>query len=114
MMVRTIRPEPGEWYRDRQNGNAFQVVGFDEEEGSIDVQFADGAVEELLMEDWDAMTLARCEQPEDWAAPFDDIESDELGLPESSADAHGAELPMERALLDVEEKRNAGLPDYDE
>ena len=109
-----IRAEPGEWYLDVQSGNAFQVVGVDEEEGSIDVQFADGAVAEFLMDDWEAMSLARSEQPEDWAGPYDDLQPDDIGLPEASGESHGAEVPMERALLDLEEKRTNDLPDTEE
>jgi hypothetical protein len=113
-MMSAIRPEPGEWYRDTLSGNVFQVVGVDEEEQSVDVQFADGAVEEFAMDDWDALTLERCEQPEDWAGPFDDLEADEIGLPESTAESHGAEVPMERALLDIEERRSGDLEAFEE
>jgi len=113
-MVTPIRAEPGEWYLDCQSGNVFQVVGVDEDDGSIDVQFADGAVEEFLAEDWEAMSLARSGQPEDWAGPYDDLQVDDIGLPESAGESHGAEMPMERALLDLEEKRAPDLPDIEE
>jgi hypothetical protein len=113
-METPIRPQSGEWYLDRHSGSAFQVVGIDEEEGSIDVQFADGTVDEIVLEDWKAMSLARSEQPEDWAGPYDDLEADDIGLPESTGESHGAEAPMERALLDLEEKRTNELPDTEE
>jgi hypothetical protein len=34
--------------------------------------------------------------------PFDDLESDDIGMPEASAEPHGAETPMQRALLEME------------
>ncbi len=43
-----------------------------------------------------------CAQPEDWVGPFDDLESDDIGMPEASAEPHGAETPMQRALLEME------------
>lgn len=113
-MVTPIRPDRGEWYLDGQSGSVFQVVGVDEDDGSVDIQFVDGTVEEYLIEDWEAMTLERCEQPEDWAGPFDDLEADDIGLPENTAESHGAEVPMERALLDLEEKRTTDLIDSEE
>jgi hypothetical protein len=113
-METPIRPEPGEWFLDRQSGNVFQVVGVDEDEGSIEVQFADGAVEEILADDWQAMSLARSGQPEDWAGPYDDLEADDIGLPEAAGESHGAEVPIERALLDIEEKRTSDLPGTEE
>jgi hypothetical protein len=109
-----IRAEPGEWYLDRQSGNTFQVVGIDEDAGSIEVQFADGAVGEFLVDDWESMSLARSGQPEDWAGPYDDLEADDIGLPEAPGETHGAEVPMERALLDLEEKRTNDLPGTEE
>jgi hypothetical protein len=113
-MVSPIRPEPGQWYLDRQSGSLFQVVGVDGDAGSIDVQFSDGAVDEFLVDDWEAMSLERGEQPEDWAGPYDDLEADDIGLPEGAGASHGAEVPMERALLDLEERRTDNLPDIEE
>ena len=58
--------------------------------------------------------LARCEQPEDWKGPFDDLEPVDIGLPEATSESNGNEAPMERALLDIEEKRSLGLEGTDE
>jgi hypothetical protein len=44
---------------------------------------------------------------------FDDLEPDDIGLPESSAHPHGAEVPMERALLEIEERRTAFTNEID-
>jgi hypothetical protein len=46
--------------------------------------------------------------------PFDDLESDDVGMPESTAEAHSAELPMERALLEIEEQRAPDVNDVEE
>jgi len=104
-MMSRIAAIPGQWYLDRESGQVFQVVGLDEEEGSIEIQYADGSLEEQSLEDWGGKRLEVCDQPEDWVGPYDDLQSDEIGLPESEAEPHGAELPMERALLDIEAGR---------
>ncbi len=107
-MINRTAAEPGQWYLDRGSGQVFQIVGMDEDDGSIDIQHTDGTLEEMSVGDWVARTLEGCEQPEDWVGPFDDLEADDIGLPETNAEPHGAEVPMERALLDLEEQR--GLP----
>jgi hypothetical protein len=104
-----ITPEPEQWYLDRRTGDMFQVVSVNEDDGSIDIQYADGAVEEKALDEWTAMALESCDQPEDWVGPYDDLESDDIGMPETSVEAHGADLPMERALLEIEEQRGPDL-----
>ena len=105
---------PGQWYRDSASGDIFQIVSVDDDDGSIDIQYTDGALEETSFDDWIAKDLQPCEQPEDWVGPFDDLQSDDIGLPESSAEPHGAEVPMERALLEIEEQRTLPTSSTDE
>ena len=105
---------PGQWYRDRQSGDIFQVVSVDGDDRSIDIQYADGSVEENSLDEWVTLELDDCEQPEDWVGPFDDLESDDVGIPESTAEAHSSELPMERALLEIEEQRAPDVNDVEE
>ncbi len=113
-MTIRIRAEPGDWYLNRDTGDVFQVVGVSERGDSVEVQLADGAVDEFLMDDWNTMSLEKCGQPEDWEGPFDDLVPDDIGLPESTSESHGGEVPMERALLGIEEKRSLGLVGTDE
>ena len=106
-MNNRIAAVPGQWYLDRESGDTFQIVSVDADDGSIGVQNTDGSLEETSVDDWVARRLERCEQPEDWVGSFDDLEADEVGLAESHADPHGAELPMERALLEIEQRSTA-------
>jgi hypothetical protein len=105
---------PGQWYLDGGSRDVFQIVSVDEEDGSIDIQHADGSLEETSVDAWVTRSLERCEQPEDWVGSFDDLEADDIGLPETHADPHGAEVPMERALLEIEEKRITAMKEIDE
>lgn len=113
-MIIRAKAIPGQWYLDRQSGDIFQVVGVDEDDCSIEIQYADGSVEETSRDDWATLELDNCEQPEDWVGPFDDLESDDVGMPENTAEAHSAELPMERALLEIEERRAPDVNDVAE
>ena len=100
-----IAAAPGQWYLDRGSGSIFQIVSVDEDDRSLDIQYADGSLEEAGFDEWVAKNVERCEQPEDWVGPFDDLESDDIGLPEPPLEPHGAEGPMERMLLEIEERR---------
>lgn len=72
----------GDWYR-LSGGELFEVVAVDEDEGTIDIQYFDGTVEEMDREDWDAQwedgALEGAEAPEDWSGSVDIEASDEEG-----------------------------------
>ena len=104
-MKSRIEAVPGQWYRDRSSGDVFQIVSLDNEDRSLNIQYTDGAVDEMSLDEWAASDLAECEQPEDWVGPYDDLESDDIGMPEATAERHAAEVPIERALLEIEEQR---------
>ena len=46
-----VQPAIGEWYR-FLDGDEFEVVAIDEDDGTIEVQYFDGTVEELESADW--------------------------------------------------------------
>jgi hypothetical protein len=51
-----LDPVVGNWYR--SHGQLFEVVATDEDEQLIEIQHADGDVEEMDFEDWTARTRA--------------------------------------------------------
>ena len=81
------RPKIGAWYRSAGDG-LFEVVAHDEDDGTIEIQYFDGTIEELERDDWNAQwkdgTLEAGEAPEDWSgsvdvdAPADDNGSDSV------------------------------------
>ena len=48
-----MKPTIGNWYR-IQGSDSFEVVAYDEDDGTIELQYFDGTVEEMDLEDWDA------------------------------------------------------------
>jgi hypothetical protein len=54
-------------------------VAVDEEDGSIEVQYFDGAVEEYEIETWYELEIEPTVPPEDWSGPYDDLERDDMG-----------------------------------
>ncbi len=72
------QPAVGDWYKNSL-GQSFEIVAVDEDEGTIEVQFYDGELEEYDMDTWRMLEITPAVAPKDWSAPFDDIEKDDLG-----------------------------------
>jgi hypothetical protein len=88
------KPGIGEWYR--FNGtDLFEVVAMDDEDGTIDIQYFDGTVEELDIEDWQAQwedgSLETAEPPEDWSGSVD-VEPEDEPLRSQSFDERSGGL----------------------
>ena len=76
-----MKPTIGTWYRIK-GGESFEVVAVDDDDGTIELQYFDGTVEEMDVEDWQAEhengALEEIEAPEDWTGSVDvDPEEDE-------------------------------------
>jgi hypothetical protein len=71
-------PIIGDWYRD-DLGQLFEIVAVDEHDGTIEVQFQDGAVAEYELEAWEAMDVRPADPPEDCYAPYDGQDKDHRG-----------------------------------
>ena len=71
-------PLVGEWYADAQ-GVLFEVVAVDQDDGTVEVQWADGAVEELEADTWEEMRPKPSEPPEDFSGSMD-MDREDYGL----------------------------------
>lgn len=67
------QPNVGDWYRNP--AGVFEVVAYDEDDGTIEIQYFDGTIEELEREDWNDQwkegSLEAGEAPEDWSGSVD-------------------------------------------
>ncbi|MCU0760061.1 MAG: hypothetical protein MUF07_12810 [Steroidobacteraceae bacterium] len=69
-----MQPTIGSWYR-FTGGDVFEIVALDEDDGTIELQYYDGTIEEMEIDDW----YGRCElreievaaPPEDWTGSVD-------------------------------------------
>lgn len=94
----TADPILENWYQDPASGRIFRVVAIDPENDSIDVQYSDGDIAEYEFTSWEDADFFPVDPPEDWSAPFDDVEIDDLGY--SDPDLHGPHL-QEVTLDDI-------------
>ena len=71
-------PVIGKWFR-RPNGTMFEVVALDEEDGTIEIQFFDGTIDEVELEAWPGLLLIEVSAPEDWTGSVDMDPEDYVG-----------------------------------
>jgi hypothetical protein len=63
-------PVIGQWYR-RTGGDSFEVVAIDPDDRTIEIQYFDGTIEELELDDWREEEIFSTEPPEDWTGSVD-------------------------------------------
>lgn len=67
----------GQWYLRRDLDQIFQVTGYDDRYGTIEIQTFDGDVDEIEEDSWRALPLVSVEAPKDWTGPLDGVELEE-------------------------------------
>lgn len=97
-MAKEINPVVGQWYKEA-DGQTFEVVAVDDNDETIEVQYADGAVEEFDMDSWESLELTRLSAPENLGGMFGELEFEE------DADRGG--------LFNDQERWSDYLDDYD-
>lgn len=60
MAPRQMPPRIRGWYR-AADGSLFEVVAVDERDGSVELQYQDGTLEELDLEAWEELEVAPAE-----------------------------------------------------
>jgi hypothetical protein len=98
-MTTISQPTIGNWYRN-PSGVLFEVVAYDEDDGTIEIQYFDGTIEEVEREDWDAQwkdgAIEAGEAPEDWSGSVDvDPPEEDWGSDNSSQDRDLRASPLE-------------------
>ncbi len=66
------------WYKHLDKGQKFQVVAVDNNDYLIEIQYFDGDVEEIDLDDWYLMDIEQIESPEDVSGALDVSEIDDL------------------------------------
>jgi len=98
----TPHPGIGDWYR-LNGGESFEVVAVDDDDGTIDIQYFDGTLEEMDKEDWEAQwadgALETAEAPEDWSGSVDIERGDDEGR---SSEAPGEDRDLRASSLGID------------
>lgn len=78
-MTTEIDPIVDNWYYHLDKGQRFYVVAVDEDSGIVEIQYFDGDVEEISLDDWYDMDIELGDEPENWSGAMDIGEIDDLG-----------------------------------
>lgn len=71
-VARDFDPLAGQWYRDLEDQEVFQVLSVDPDEELLEIQYEDGEVEEIDLDTWHELDLEKTVQPEGWSGSEDD------------------------------------------
>ena len=71
-------PKIGGWFR-RPNGLLFEVVAVDETNTTVEIQFFDGTISEVDLENWPELLITEASAPEDWSGSVDMDPEDFIG-----------------------------------
>ncbi len=77
-MTTEADPVVENWYQHLDKGQKFRVVALSEDDRSVEIQYFDGDVEEIALDDWYELEIEPVEAPENWTGPIDVGEVDDL------------------------------------
>lgn len=72
-MAQQMIPAVGNWYKTLDD-EVFEVIAVDEDDGTIEIQYRSGDIEELDIDDWNQLVAGPGEPAEDWSTGFDNDE----------------------------------------
>jgi hypothetical protein len=95
-MNNEIEPNVGSWYQNLINAQVFQVVSLDEDAALVELQHADGDIEEISLDEWREMDLESTDAPDDWTGPIDDPNTDDYGFSDTRSEGERRGLAESR------------------
>src|ERR671914_772000 len=108
-------PIVGIWYEHLDKDQKFEIIEIDKVSRHVEIQYFDGDLDMIDLDEWYELDIEPIEPPEDWTGPVDDIERDDLGYTETDMDAAEWSDPLigkgrmqEDAELDEEESDEWG------
>jgi segregation and condensation protein B len=74
---RDNEPVKGQWYENVEDEETFRVLSVDEDAEMIEIEYLDGEIEELDLEEWHEFDLELIDEPEGWSEDDDEEEEDD-------------------------------------
>ena len=65
-MSRDYEPEKGQWYEDLDREDSFRVLNVDPDEATVRIQWLDGEIQDLDVDQWNELDLELATEPEGW------------------------------------------------
>jgi len=83
---RDNEPVKGQWYENVDDEETFRVLSVDEDAELIEIEYLDGEIDELDIEEWHELDLELIEEPEGWSEDDDEDEDEDEELDEDDDD----------------------------
>ena len=76
-MSRDNEPVKGQWYENVEDDETFRVLSVDEDAEVVEIEYLDGEIEELDLEEWREFDLELIDEPEGWSDEDDEDEDED-------------------------------------
>lgn len=83
------------WYQHLDKGQKFRVVALNETDGAVELQYFDGDIEEVGLDNWYELDIEPIEAPGNWSGPIDVTEIDDLGTEVTDTSAEDWTAPLQ-------------------
>lgn len=104
-MSSASEPIIDQWYSHLDKGQKFQVVALDEHSGDVEVQFFDGTVDFINLEDWAELQIDTIDPPANMAGPLDLPNTDDMGYQTTDLEPDGYRGASEFDVETIAEER---------
>jgi len=74
---RDYEPQKGQWYEDLDREDSFRVLSVDPDIATVRIQWLDGEVEDLDVDEWHELDLELAAEPEGWVDEDADADADD-------------------------------------
>jgi hypothetical protein len=74
---RDNEPVVGQWYQNAEEEETFRVLTVDEDAELVEIEYLDGDIEELDLEEWHELDLELTQEPEGWSEDDDEDDDDD-------------------------------------
>ena len=75
-MSRDKEPVVGQWYINAEEEETFRVITVDEDAEMVEIEYLDGEIEELDIDEWHELDLELTTEPEGWSEDDDEDEDE--------------------------------------
>ena len=89
----------GQWFK-RDDNTVFEIVAIDEKTGALEIQYFDGAIEEVEPSDLADENWVAIAAPEDWSGSLD-LEREDYGVETGEMYAHEWDMATPLDRLDL-------------
>jgi hypothetical protein len=76
-VAREYEPTAGQWYENLEENESFRVLSVDEDAETVEIEYLDGDIEEIDLDNWAELDLDKIDEPEGWAGADEDDDDED-------------------------------------